>query len=69
MDRIYTMKEIPELLSFLRKYSPYFATKARKSGGTKISMNELSQEAFKKAVQFYQKDYKLFQDYFSPADI
>lgn len=39
--------------------------KQRKSGGTKIALNELSSEALQKLLIFYRDDYELLQGFYS----
>jgi CRISPR/Cas system-associated exonuclease Cas4 (RecB family) len=68
LDYIYTMKKIPELFAFLRKYKPDLVMRKRRSSDMEISMDDLSQQALEKAIHFYRKDYQLLHDYFSPPN-
>lgn len=69
LDRIYTMDEMPQLVEMLKEYSPGLEMRKRKTGGTEVSLADLSEEALKEAVRFYREDYELLKDYFLPEDI
>lgn len=69
LDRVFTMGNIPELVAMLRTYKPGLELRQRKTGGTKITLADLSQKALRHAIAFYSEDYELLHRYFSPQEI
>lgn len=69
LDRVFTLAEMNDLLDMLRKYDPDLNLRQRKTGGTKITLADLSEEALQHAIAFYQEDYKLLGAYFKPEEI
>jgi hypothetical protein len=66
LDRVFTLSNITELLEMLRKYNSNLELRRRKTGGTKITLADMSKEALQAAIEFYGDDYKLLRKYFSP---
>ncbi|GAA5523383.1 sulfotransferase family protein [Aliifodinibius salicampi] len=69
LDRIFTLSEISELEEMLQRFKPGLKLRQRKTGGTDITLDDISREALDAAIEFYKKDYKLLGDYFSPDDL
>lgn len=69
LDHLFTWEQIGKLRQMLREYRPGLSLLNRKSGGTHISLAELSEEALEFAIQYYQQDYQLLQPHYSPAKI
>lgn len=69
LDRIFTIREMPELRAMLREYKPDLEMRRRKTGGTTVTLADLSGEALQEALAFYQDDYRLLGDYFRPEDV
>ncbi|WP_372637489.1 sulfotransferase family 2 domain-containing protein [Fodinibius sp.] len=69
LDRVFTMGDIPELVAMLRTYKPGLKLRQRKTGGTKITLADLSRKALRHAIDFYSPDYELLNRYFSPQEI
>lgn len=63
LDRIYTLHEMPELIEMLQQYKPDLEMRRRKTGGTTVTLGDLSEEALHQAINFYQEDYELLADY------
>lgn len=68
LDKIFTMDELDKLQDFLKTYRPSLRFLSQKSGGTSYSVSDLSEEAFKHAINFYRQDYRLLARYYQ-ADI
>lgn len=66
LDYIFPFEKIDSLNKLLRNYSPTLKMLKRKSGGTKVDISELSEEALEFATWFYKKDYALLKEYYSP---
>jgi hypothetical protein len=66
LDRIFTLSEISELEDMLRSFKPNLKLRQRKTGGTNVTVGDISTEALNAAIEFYKKDYNLLGDYFSP---
>lgn len=69
LDRIYTLNEMPEIIEMLQKYKPDLEMRHRKTGGTTVTLADLSKEALHQAIDFYRKDYELLEGYVSQKDI
>lgn len=69
LDKIYRMKDLEQLFDLLKKYKSNLTLHRRKTGGTKIGLENLSVEAFQKLLHFYRDDYKLLKDYCSEKSI
>ena len=69
LDCIFRISELDELKSMLRKYRPGLEMRAEKSGGPSFGLADLSREALDKAVSFYERDYQLLSEYYSPERI
>lgn len=69
LDRVFTLKDIPDLVEMLRKYKSGLELRRRKTGGTKITLTDLSEKALLHAIGFYSKDYELLKSYVSPERI
>lgn len=69
LDRIFTIREMDQLIQMLREYKPDLEMKEEKSGGVSYGLKDLSPEALDKALTFYEKDYELLSDYFSKKRI
>jgi len=53
----------------LKKKKRGLAIRQRKTGGTKVGLENLSEEAFEKLLKFYRDDYKLLKEYYSVESI
>lgn len=69
LDRVFTMGDIPELVEMLRSYKPGLELRRRKTGGTKITLSDLSRKALRHAVDFYSADYELLNHFFNVQEI
>ncbi|MCW9708532.1 sulfotransferase family 2 domain-containing protein [Fodinibius salsisoli] len=69
LDRVYTLDEMPELIEMLRKYKPDLEMRRRKTGGTTVTLADLSEEALHQAIDFYREDYELLEGYVSSDDV
>lgn len=69
LDRVFTMSEIPKLAEMLRNYKPGLILRQRKTGGTMITLSDISEKTLQYAVDFYRSDYELLKNYFSPERI
>lgn len=69
LDRVFTLKDMPGLLEMLRTYKPGLELRQRKTGGTKITLADLSEKALLQAIDFYNRDYELLKNYVSPERI
>lgn len=69
LDKIYRMKDLDQLFELLKKDKADLTLHRRKTGGTKIGLENLSDEAFQKLIHFYREDYKLLKDYCSKENI
>ncbi|MFO7798651.1 MAG: sulfotransferase family 2 domain-containing protein [Rhodohalobacter sp.] len=68
LDKIFPFDEIDQLHQFLKTYRPGLKFLKRKSGGTSFSVEELTDESLKSAVDFYHMDYQLLWDYYSSEE-
>lgn len=68
-DSVFKIEDLDDLQLFLKQFSPELTFLKRKTGGTKISVHELSEKAFRFAVRFYKEDYVLLRDYYSAKDL
>lgn len=69
LDRIFKLSEISELEEMLQRFKSGLKLRQRKTGGTDITLDDISSEALDAAIEFYKKDYKLLGDYFSPDNL
>lgn len=67
LDKIYRMEDLDELFDLLKKYKPGLTVRHRKRGGTRVALENLSEEAFEKLLLFYRDDYTLLKSYY-PAE-
>lgn len=66
LDQIFTLGELPQLLEMLKTFKPDLELRRRKTGGTEVSVNDLSEEAKQAAISYYREDYRLLSDYLKP---
>lgn len=66
LDFVFPMEDLDGLQQFLKQFSPELTFLKRKSGGTKFSVSDLSEDALEIAVQFYREDYKLLKEFYTP---
>lgn len=69
LDHIFTLRSISELEEMLQRFKPNLKLRQRKTGGTDVTLNDISREALDAAIEFYKKDYRLLGDYFSPGTL
>jgi hypothetical protein len=69
LDRVYRLEEMPELIAMLRQYKPDLEMRRRKTGGTNVTLADLSKEALQQVIDFYREDYELLADHVSQKDI
>jgi len=68
-DKIYRMKDLGQLFDLLKKQKRGLAIRQRKTGGTEVGLENLSEGAFEKLLEFYRDDYKLLKEYYSEESI
>lgn len=69
LDSVFTLRDISELEEMLQDFKSGLKLRQRKTGGTDVTLDDISREALGVAIEFYKKDYKLLEDYFSPDDL
>lgn len=67
-DYIFKMEEMDRVEMFLQKFDPSINLLHRKSGGTPVTLNDLSDEAMQHAIRFYRGDYELLREYYKPPE-
>jgi len=69
-DHVSTIKEIPELVQELSKRTGRKLTMGHyQTGGPKLGLEDISDKALDHLIEFYQPDYDLLSDYYSPDSI
>lgn len=69
LDYVIPIEDLEGLQQFLKRYSPGLTFLKRKSGGTKVEVADLSEDALRSAVRFYDEDYGLLQNYYNTEDL
>lgn len=69
IDEIFPLSRMNELKKMLKEIKPDLEMKSEKSGGTSVSLADLSETALEEAIRFYQQDYELLSDFYSPGQI
>lgn len=69
LDYVFPIEDLDRLQQFLKPFSPGLTFLKRKSGGTKIEVADLTEDALRSAVRFYKKDFRLLQNYYSAEDL
>lgn len=69
IDHIFLLKQMKAVEDMLKKFKADLRIRKIKSGGVTYGLQDLSEEALEFALTFYQKDYSLFDNYFSPSKV
>lgn len=69
LDYLFSIEQMDNLQQMLQDYKPDLEILQRKSGGTDISLEEVSKEAFEAALTMYHQDYELLQPLYSPQKL
>lgn len=69
LDHIYPIEEIENLHAVLKQFAPGLELLNRKSGGAEFDVSDLSPDALEYAIGFYQDDYNLLKDFYTPQAI
>ncbi|WP_138432113.1 sulfotransferase family 2 domain-containing protein [Fodinibius saliphilus] len=69
LDEIFTLSELSKLEERLQKYNSNIELRSEKSGGSSYSLQDLTRESLEKVIDYYSRDYKLLEDYFSADEV
>ncbi|MEL7835180.1 sulfotransferase family 2 domain-containing protein [Fodinibius sp. Rm-B-1B1-1] len=69
IDEVFPLHQMKEVKAMLKELKPGLKMRAEKSGGTTFGLTDLSITALDEAIRFYENDYDLLSDYYSPNKI